>query len=103
MTLEAANTNLTAGLHGYHPEMGEAKPQAQIEAHLAHYGKHYYLDTPLTLALGRGVKHQGVYKSSDLTPGIGQRRVGWNRYEVTIAAFDKIKAAHAVSFEMLLD
>lgn len=98
-----ANDNTAPGIHAYHPEMGQKKPAAQIEAHLAHYGKHYFLDTPLTLKVGRGVEHLGVYTSSQLTPGAGQRRVGWNKYKVTMRAFEAIKAAHSVSLEMLLD
>ena len=98
-----ANDNTAPGLHCYHPEMGQKKPAAQIEAHLAHYGKHYFLDTPLTLKVGRGVEFLGVYKPEHLTPGAGQRRVGWNKYKVTMRAFEAIREKYAVSLEMLLD
>ena len=91
-------------LKTYHPEMGEAKPEAQIEASMSHYGKHYFLYTPLTLKPGRGIEHLGVYKASDLAPvPAAQRKVGCNKYMVTCKAFDRICAEHAVSYEMLLD
>ena len=37
------------GLHLYTPEMGERKPETVMEAQLSHYGKHYYINTPLEL------------------------------------------------------
>ncbi len=85
----------------YHPEMGEQKPEAQIEASLSHSGKHYFLYTPLTLT-GRGVEHLGVYQAKDLS-AYAQYKVGWNKYKVTLKAFDRIQAEHAVSYEILLD
>lgn len=84
----------------YYPEIGGKKPAALIEARLSYYGNYYYLDTTLTLK-GRGVIHQGIMKSEELTEA-GQRKAGWNRYRVTTAAFDKIQKEHAVSMEMLL-
>lgn len=88
------------GVHGYHPEMGEKKPEAQIEASLSHYGGHYFLDTPLDLS-GVGIKPMGEYKSSDLTPQ-GQRKVGWKKYKVTEKAFEKLKDQYSISMEHLL-
>ena len=85
----------------YYPEMGESKPEAQIEASMSYNGKHYFLYTPLTLS-GRGVEHLGVYQSKDLVPQ-AQYKVGWNKYQVTRKAFDRIKAEHAVSVQILLD
>lgn len=85
----------------YYPEMGESKPEAQIEASLSYNGKHYFLYTSLALA-GRGVEHLGVYQSHQLPPQ-GQYKVGWNKYKVTRKAFERIKAQHAVSYEILLD
>ena len=52
----------------YYPEMGEAKPLAQIEASLGHYGKHYFLRTPLTLS-GRGVELLGQYRLMSFANG----------------------------------
>jgi hypothetical protein len=90
-------------LLSYHPEMHEPKPVALIEASLSHYGKHYFLDTPLELK-GRGVEFLGVYKASDLCPvPAAQRKVGWRQYKVTLKAFDRIKDEQDVSYEMLLD
>ncbi len=85
----------------FYPEMGDAKPAADIEASLGHYGRHYYIDTPLKLS-GRGITHLNTYISSDLTEH-GQRKVGLNHYVVTLAAYAKIKADHSVSREVLLD
>jgi hypothetical protein len=89
----------TAGHHCYHPEMGEAKPAAQIEASLGHYGKHWYLNTPLVLG-GRGVVLLERMTEANLVPG--SRMVGWYRYKVTLAAFDRLAKQYAVVSEMLL-
>ena len=88
------------GLQGYHPEMGEPKPEAQIEARIGHYGKHWYLKSQIELK-GRGVTLQNVLTSNQLTPQ-AQHKVGWFEYKVTDAAFDKICKQHRVSTEMLL-
>jgi hypothetical protein len=92
-------TNLTAGHKSYYPEMGEAKPAAQIEAHLGHYGKHYYLNTPLTLS-GRGIEFLETMTAANLVPG--SRMVGWNRYKVTVKAFEKLAQQYAIVSESLL-
>lgn len=88
------------GLKCYWPEMGEKRPLAQIRATLGHYGKHYYLRTPMELK-GRGIALIGVMKSESLTP-TGQYMAGWNEYKVTSAAFELIKNNYAVSMEALL-
>ena len=85
----------------YYPEMGEKEPKAQIEASMSYDGRHYFLYTPLTLS-GRGVEHLGVYQAKDLVRQ-AQHKVGWNKYQVTRNAFDRFKAEHAVSYEILLD
>ena len=79
----------------YHPEMGEEKPAAEIEASLSHYGRHWFLHTPLTLS-GRGVKRL------DTEPQDGQRRAGWHRYKVTEKAFEILSQQHRVVSESLL-
>lgn len=89
------------GLCTYTPEMGDSKPICQIEAQLAYYGKHYYLDTPLDLN-GRGIRFQKRYKASDFTDA-NDRRVGWNQYYVTKRAFEKLKETYSVSMETYLD
>ncbi len=47
------------GFCGYHPEMGEARPVAQLEMRIGHYGD-YYVSTPLELK-GRGITIDGWY------------------------------------------
>jgi hypothetical protein len=88
------------GLACYYPEMGDAKPEAQIEASLGHYGNHYYLKSQVLLS-GRGVQFLGTLKASDLTPA-AQHKAGWHEYKVTMRAFDSICREHRVSHEMLL-
>lgn len=92
--------NATTGLIGYHPEMNEPKPEAQIEASLGHYGKHWHLKSQIALK-GRGITLRHVLTSGMLTPQ-AQHKVGWFEYKVTEAAFDKICKQHRVSTEMLL-
>lgn len=88
-------------LKTYYPEMNQAKPVAQIEANLSHYGKHYFLKTSLVLS-GRGIDFIKTYRSEDLTP-FAQHRVGQHEYKVTVKAFEAIKAQYDVSYEILLD
>lgn len=95
------NNESKKGLLGYHPELGEAKPDAQIEASLSHYGNHYFLKTRLELK-GVGIKFLKTLTSADLVPE-AQDKIGTNEYWVTVRAFEKIKEAHGVAYEMLLD
>lgn len=94
MTTATENT----GLKSYYPEMGEPKPESQIEAALSHYGKHWFLKTPLTLK-GRGIKHLATYTAITIN---NPAKIGWHRYQVTEAAFDKLCREYAVSTESLL-
>ncbi len=86
------------GLHCYTPEMGDRKPDVKMEATLSHYGKHYYVDTPIELK-GRGITeldpcwHEGCKKQVE----------GWRSYRVTIKAFEKLKEQYPISMECLLD
>lgn len=90
------------GLYTYTPEMGQQKPVGcLIEASLGHYGKHYFLDTPLELK-GRGITLLETYKDSNLNKS-GKYKTGWNCYQVTERAFEKIKQQYAVSMERCLD
>ena len=92
----------TTGLACYHSEMGETRPaDAVIDASLAHYGKHYFLKTPLTLK-GRGVEFLGTLKAENLYAS-AQHKAGWNEYKVTIRAFEAICDQHKVAVECLLD
>ena len=91
----------TPGVHAYTPEMGDLKPMAQIESSLGHYGKHYYLDTPLELK-GRGIELLKQYKENDFHAS-GQYKVGWYSYCVTLNAFCKLKTLYSISSKHLLD
>ena len=83
----------------YYPEMGDKRPESQMEAQIGHSG-HWYCSTPLTLK-GRGIKHLQTYKSEDLTPQ-GQRKVGWNSYRITQDAYKVLEKQYAISNECLL-
>lgn len=96
-TPEPEPDELGPGCYHYTPEMGEAKPAAEIEARLSHYGQHYFLRTPLTLRESAGCKLIDTYNP------ISRPAETWHRYRVTIREFEKIKNRHSVSFESLLD
>jgi hypothetical protein len=88
-------------MKGYHPEMGEQRPaDSQIEARLGHYGRHWYISTPLVLK-GRGIRHLKTLTPEMLTPA-GQRKAGWHEYEVTERAMERLDAEYVVTSEMLL-
>lgn len=90
------------GVYHYTPEMGQEKPEGcQIEASLAYYGKHYFLDTPLHLK-GRGIVFLKTYASKELTQS-GKYKTGWFEYRVTKKAFEKLKEQYAISFKRYLD
>ncbi len=87
-----------SGLKSYYPEMKETKPEAQIEATLGHYGKHWFVRTPLTLK-GRGIVDRGALTAEELTT---DRLVGWNQYKVTERAFETLCEKYTVVTENLL-
>lgn len=88
------------GVYTYTPEIGEQKPEGyQMEASQAYYGKHMYIDTPITLK-GRGITFLKQYKPDDL---YDSRKDGWNHYKVTNLAFKKLKEKYAISIECFLD
>lgn len=90
------------GTYCYTPEMNQQEPErCQMEARRAYYGKHFFIDTPLTLK-GRGITFIKSYKSQDLTES-GQYKTGWNEYQVTNLAYEKLKSQYAISFECCLD
>lgn len=91
----------TPGVKSYTPEMGERKPAVRMEARLAHYGKHYFIDTTEELS-GRGIEFLKTYTPHDLTQA-GQRLVGWHSYKVTTRAFEKLKAQYPIGYETHLD
>ena len=80
-----------AGIYGYTPEMGEEKPDCQIEASRLYDGKHYHLKTALELK-GRGIKKDGH--------DYGDRI---NRYTVTKLAYEKLQKLYTISYRCALD
>lgn len=92
--------HMAKGVHTFFPEMKEHKPNCQMEATLAHYGKHYFVDTPLELK-GRGITHLQTYKGNEFTkPG---HKAGWHEYKVTARAFEKLKEQYSISMVRYLD
>ena len=89
------------GLYLYCPEMGEQKPECQIEAARSYYGRHYHISTPLQLK-GRGITLDRVLESKNLTAS-AQYKVGWNEYTVTERAFDMLQKKYSISQESFLD
>lgn len=89
------------GVYSYTPEMGQQKPECQMEAQLSYYGKHYFVDTPLKLK-GRGITLVKQYEEKDFCAP-GNHRVGWYEYRVTKNAFAKLKEQYSISMECLLD
>lgn len=87
------------GTYCYTPEMGHSRPECQMEASRAYYGKHMYIDTPMTLK-GRGITFLKQYKPGDL---FTNRKDGWNHYQVTNLAFEKLKEKYTISMECCLD
>lgn len=89
------------GVYCYTPEMGQQKPDCQMEASRGYYGKHWYIDTPLSLK-GRGITFLKKYTDNDFYMP-GNYRVGWNEYRVTDRAFDKLKEQYTISQKVFLD
>jgi hypothetical protein len=86
----------------YTPEMGETKPEeTQIEAQLSHYGKHFFISTPLELK-GRGIVFQQKIDKKNLYPSAHYKH-GWNEYKVTLNAMEKLKKDHIISQKSYLD
>ncbi len=85
----------------HYPEMGEERPTAQIEASLCHYGKHWFLRTPLELK-GRGIKFRGKITAGQVCGPRAASLVGQNEYYVTERAFDILCKKYTVSSELLL-
>lgn len=80
----------TPGTYFYTPEMGETKPECQIEAQLSYGGRHYFLKTRLTLK-GRGI----TLSSTD--------DKGFNWYQATNRAYELLKTQYTISYESCLD
>lgn len=89
-------------IQGYCPEMGEAKPKAQIE--ILGSGRVVRIRTPLELPKMRGLTFLQTYKSSDLCDlPRAQRLIGWHSYDATKAAIEKLQVTYTMSREMVLD
>jgi hypothetical protein len=78
------------GTYLYTPEMGQEKPDCQIEASLSYYGKHYYLYTNLELK-GRGITPDGTDSK------------GRKCYRATMRAYKQLQETYSISYESLLD
>ncbi|MCR5753647.1 MAG: hypothetical protein K6G30_02375 [Acetatifactor sp.] len=79
-----------AGEYLYTPEMGQQKPDCQIEASLSYYGSYYHLKTALDLK-GRGITLNEVKPDG----------VKW--YTVTKRAYELLKNQYTISYKSLLD
>lgn len=89
------------GVYLYCPEMGEKKPDCQIEAQRSYYGRHYRICTPLELK-GRGITFDGILEAKNLTAA-GQYKTGWREYTVTERAFEKLRGKYTISQVSFLD
>lgn len=90
------------GSYLYTPEMGQQEPEGcQMKASLSYYGKHYFIDTPLELK-GRGISFIKKYSARDFVDP-NNKKIGWNEYQVTKLAYEKLKKQYAISFECALD
>ena len=74
----------------YYPELNETKPDAQIEARLSYYGKHWYLKTNLDLK-GRGIEFLETIAN------------GVKRYKVTVNAFKVLEEKYTATIKCYLD
>lgn len=87
--------------HLYHPEMGEKRPECEIEASLCHGGRHWYLRTLLVLK-GRGIKLEGQIKPGQMCGPRAAELVGYYQYKVTMRAYDALEAKYEIAVEALL-
>lgn len=83
--------------------MGERRVNAQLEAQLSYYGKHYFVDSPVELPKGRGIEFIKRYEDQHLVNGSANRKIGWYSYKVTSRAFEKLQETHSISVERYLD
>lgn len=100
--LEFPADRIAKGVHLYTPEMGQRKPNCQLEARLSHYGRHYFVDSPVELPKGRGIELLKRYEPDDVN-GAVNRKVGWYSYKVTVRAFEKLQKQYSISMVSHLD
>lgn len=86
------------GVHCYTPELGERKPEINMEAFLSHDGKHYCIATPLLLK-GRGITEV----KANWVNGCKKQIENWKSYRVTINAFKKLENQFSIALKCLLD
>ena len=86
--LEFPADRIARGVHSYTPEMGQRKPNCQMQVTIGHYGG-YFIRTALELK-GRGIKLVDTYN-------------GIHRYKVTDLAYEKLKQQYSISYESNLD
>lgn len=86
------------GAYCYTPEMGQQKPDCQMEASHSYYGGHYFIDTPLELK-GRGITPVDAH----WVDGCKKQLENWKCYRVTKRAFEKLKEQYSISMECCLD
>jgi hypothetical protein len=77
-------------LKNYCSEMGQERPEAQMDARLSYNGSHWYIKSPLELK-GRGIKFFDFNHDGRLT------------YKVTKLAFEKLCKQYDIANENLLD
>lgn len=99
-------------LHMYHPEMGEKiSPDITTHASLAHYGKHYFVNSTIgpDKIRGVGVKYLGQYAvepdllKMELSIHKDSKLVGYYHYMLTKKAFEKLQKTVEIGYAMLLD
>jgi hypothetical protein len=101
-------------LHYVTPEMGDKAPEsAKTFAKLAHYGRHYFLDSTLgpDVIKGMGVVYRGQYKEDasddplkmELRCEKGSKLANHYSYKVTIRAFEKLGKTIDIAVDCPLD
>ena len=87
------------GILSYYPELGESKPQAEIELQPSHIANRYRIATPLDLS-GRGIKYYDTYTASNCTT---EAKYGWHVYYVTESALKQLARKYTIAKEVLLN
>lgn len=86
--IEFPAERVARGVHHYTPEMGQRKPNCEMQVSIGHYGG-YFIRTKIELK-GRGVK-------------LVDTENGVNRYKLSDLAFEKLKSEYSISMESNLD
>jgi hypothetical protein len=87
--LEFPADRITKGVHSYTPEMGQRKPNCQMQLSIGHYGG-YFVRTKLELK-GRGITLVDTSES------------GERKYKLSDNAFEKLKTQYSISSVSSLD